>query len=142
MILKKQIKKARNKAMTTLTAHTINNLKFEVQGDMTKVSYEIEPKSWTMTTEKARKLWANESNLVKNPLQDGAEVNDVDRCSQHNTPQKRQYAFGMNDATVTTFNGCKCAVTVGFMNDTHYFTSYEKAQSQAKYTSMRMAGLE
>lgn len=119
--------------------HSINNLKFEVNGDTTKISYEIEPTSWTVTTEKAREIWANEVKLVKNPLQDGAEVKDINRCSQHNTPQKKQYSFGVNDATVTTFKGCNCAVTVGFMNDTNYFTSYEKAQSQAKYTSMRMA---
>jgi hypothetical protein len=123
----------------TNSIHSINNLRFEVQGDITNISYEIEPTSWKVSTERAREIWANEVKLVKNPLQDGTEVNDVDRCSQHNTPQKKQYSFGMNDATVTTFNGCKCAVTVGFMNDTHYFTSYEKAQSQAKYTSMRMA---
>jgi hypothetical protein len=123
----------------TNSTHSINNLKFEVQDETTKISYEIEPSSWTVSTARAREIWANEVKLVKNPLQDGAEVKGVDRCAQHNTPQKKQYSFGMNDATVTTFKGCKCAVTVGFMNDTNYFTSYEKAQSLAKYTSMRMA---
>ena len=120
--------------------HTINNLNFEPKGDITTISYADNlSKPWTTSTEKARKVWADQAKLIKNPLQDGAEVNEVDRCAQHNTPQKRQYGFGMNDATVTTFKGCNCAVTIGFMNDTNYFTSYQEAQSQARYTSARMA---
>jgi len=54
-----------------------------------------------------------------------------DCCPEHGTPEKKQYDFGLRDATVITFSGCKCAVRINSWNEVAYFTSYTNASGSA-----------
>ena len=63
-------------------------------------------------------------------------VNQADFCPVHNTEAKKTYTFGKcQDAEVTVFNGCKCAVCFtfnGFNDPGTYHESYKQASGAAK----------
>ena len=60
------------------------------------------------------------------------EYNDT--CPMHSTPIKKEYDFGMRDATVVVFSGCKCAVKIDNWNTAKYYTSYNEAAGSAQMT--------
>ena len=72
--------------------------------------------------------------------QNGAKVTkeyDGDTCPIHGTEVRKDYDFGLNDATVTVFSGCKCAVCVNSWNDAYYYTSYTAAAGKATMTKQQ-----
>lgn len=71
-------------------------------------------------------------------MKDATVVDFQDDCPVHSTPIRKEYEFGRQDATVTTFTGCKCAVctTRDFISPavSFYYTSYDKASGKATMT--------
>ena len=59
-----------------------------------------------------------------------------DECPVHETEIKSEYDFGIQDSTVYTFKGCRCAVCHdserGWMNGQTYWDSYEGAEGAAR----------
>jgi hypothetical protein len=59
-----------------------------------------------------------------------------DCCPVHGSEVKKEYDFGMGDATVYTFRGCCCAVGYdserGFYKGSCYFTNYNQASGYAR----------
>ena len=42
------------------------------------------------------------------------DVSETDTCPAHGGDCRREYTFGMMDAEIYTYEGCKCAVVVQF----------------------------
>lgn len=69
---------------------------------------------------------------------------DGDGCPQHGSKVKKTYTFGMNDAEVTVFQGCKCAVCTnvasqvcgGLDTDVTYHVDYRAAAGRARLISL------
>jgi len=73
---------------------------------------------------------------------------DGETCPVHGHPVKKQYTFGMNDAEVSVFDGCRCAVCVDHGSaccggreetDATYHTDYDAAQGRASLIKMKCA---
>lgn len=54
-----------------------------------------------------------------------------DNCPAHGNEIRKEYDFGRRDATVITFQGCKCACVINSWNDVTYYESYNLAEGKA-----------
>ncbi len=71
-----------------------------------------------------------------NKIADATVIDFQDECPVHNKPIRKEYEFGRyQDATVTTFTGCRCAVctTRDYIGPgvARYYSSYEAASGKA-----------
>ena len=72
-----------------------------------------------------------EVNSEDNP-QELDLLNGTDFCPVHNTEVKREYTFGMGDATIYVYENCPCACCLDdFNNELTYHESYQDAKGQA-----------
>lgn len=69
-------------------------------------------------------------------MQNGEYFEFNDTCPVHGGEIKAEYDFGMGDATVYTFHGCKCGVAHdserGHYKGQAYFNSYDVADGYAR----------
>jgi len=73
-------------------------------------------------------------------LQNGIRIEtrdyDFDFCPVHGGESKKEYDFGMEDATVIVYGGCQCAICIdksaGFGDTGSYHTSYQSAAGVAR----------
>jgi len=76
-----------------------------------------------------------------NDITNGSDVDYAQHCPVHNTPAKKEYEFGRPyaEAFVTTYKGCECACCTQMASLRKlYFTSYQGAESHARYTVQRI----
>lgn len=63
-------------------------------------------------------------------------ANETDTCPVHGGEVKREYTFGMSDADVLTYEGCKCACCInradGFGDTATHHPSYTSAAGAAR----------
>ncbi len=71
--------------------------------------------------------------MLQNHDQVGSDF-DGDTCPQHGTELRAEYDFGMHDARVYTFTGCRCAVccVIDAIQDATYHTDYNSAAGRAR----------
>ncbi len=72
-----------------------------------------------------------------NALQIVTDENFADECPKHGGEVKKEYDFGMSDATVYTYFGCKCATVLqkdlgGFEGTAALCDSYNEAAGIAR----------
>ena len=69
-------------------------------------------------------------------MKDGDRIDgNFDECPLHGGYLKGEYDFGLGDATVCTYEGCRCATVWHPWSDQdggQYYTSYAKAAGRAK----------
>lgn len=64
------------------------------------------------------------------------DANSTDTCPVHGGEVKKEYDFGMMDASVFVYQGCGCAVGYdcerAFYTGARYFTNYNNAAGYAR----------